>query len=181
MPSRFSILAPLTTIHPTILNLCWWSFAGTADIFFRKLMAWPGGHNEAPPVFSISNIHFVHIRRNNLYFVCTTKFNTSPALSIELLTRLSALCKDYCGVLTEESIRLNFVLIYEILDEVREWHFSLPCFFYYIFPCSFLFLKKSARKNIIIVTADGHVSSQSITMAYVPPTPPFPLATNEGD
>eukprot|EP00729_Bicosta_minor_P003907 gene3907-22990_t len=97
---------------------------GTADIFFRKLMAWPGGHNEAPPVFSISNIHFVHIRRNNLYFVCTTKFNTSPALSIELLTRLSALCKDYCGVLTEESIRLNFVLIYEILDEAIDFGYG---------------------------------------------------------
>ena len=134
-------------------------------------MAWPGGHNEAPPVFSISNIHFVHIRRNNLYFVCTTKFNTSPALSIELLTRLSALCKDYCGVLTEESIRLNFVLIYEILDEVREWHY--PAFFIVIFPCSFLFLKKSAWKSIIIVTADGHVSSQSIHDGVRAPDPSF--------
>ena len=32
--------------------------------------------------------------------------------------RVAGLCKDYCGVLNEEAIRLNFVLIYEILDEV---------------------------------------------------------------
>ncbi len=32
--------------------------------------------------------------------------------------RLAGLCKDYCGVLNEEAIRLNFVLIYELLDEV---------------------------------------------------------------
>ena len=26
--------------------------------------------------------------------------------------------KDYCGVLTEESIRKNFILIYELVDEM---------------------------------------------------------------
>lgn len=35
--------------------------------------------------------------------------------------RIANLCKDYCGVLTEESIRLNFVLIYELLDEVIDF------------------------------------------------------------
>ena len=32
--------------------------------------------------------------------------------------RIATICKDYCGVLNEESIRCNFTLIYEILDEV---------------------------------------------------------------
>ena len=26
--------------------------------------------------------------------------------------------RDYCGVLSEESIRKNFILIYELLDEI---------------------------------------------------------------
>jgi len=34
---------------------------------------------------------------------------------------IANLCKDYCGVLTEESIRLNFVLVYELLDEVIDF------------------------------------------------------------
>jgi hypothetical protein len=33
-------------------------------------------------------------------------------------SRFACICKDYCGVLNENSIQQNFVLIYEILDEV---------------------------------------------------------------
>lgn len=42
-------------------------------------------------------------------------------------SRVSDLCKDYCGVLNEESIKSNFPLIYELLDEV------LVSFVYYFF------------------------------------------------
>jgi AP-4 complex subunit mu-1 len=35
--------------------------------------------------------------------------------------RLTKVFKDYCGVLTEESIRTNFVLIYELLDEMIDF------------------------------------------------------------
>lgn len=51
--------------------------------------------------------------------------------------------KDYCGVLNEESIRKNFILIYELLDEVIVS--PLPLFFSFIYdfkkkkPSSFLF------------------------------------------
>lgn len=34
---------------------------------------------------------------------------------------MSCLRQDYCGVLSEESIRKNFVLIYELLDEIMVW------------------------------------------------------------
>lgn len=36
-------------------------------------------------------------------------------------SRVSDLCKDYCGVLNEESIKSNFPLIYELLDEVLDF------------------------------------------------------------
>ena len=42
-------------------------------------------------------------------------------------SRVSDLCKDYCGVLNEESIKSNFPLIYELLDEV------LVSFVYFFF------------------------------------------------
>lgn len=29
--------------------------------------------------------------------------------------------RDYCGILNEESIRKNFVLIYEIIDEIIDY------------------------------------------------------------
>jgi AP-4 complex subunit mu-1 len=53
-----------------------------------------------------------------MYFVLTTRHNVSPIMAIEFLNRVTQLIKDYCGILTEEAIRKNFVLIYEILDEI---------------------------------------------------------------
>ena len=49
------------------------------------------------------------------------RFNVSPSATLELLNRLSKVFKDYCGVLTEESIRKNFILIYELLDEMVDF------------------------------------------------------------
>ena len=54
-------------------------------------------------------------------FVCNTRFNASPSTIIELLNRLVKVFKDYCGVLSEEAIRKNFILIYELLDEIVDF------------------------------------------------------------
>ena len=50
-----------------------------------------------------------------------TRFNVPPAMIMELLLRISKIIKDYIGVLTEDAIRKNFVLIYEILDEAVDF------------------------------------------------------------
>ncbi len=76
---------------------------------------WKG---DAPPVFAIDGVNFLFVRKAGLFFMCTTKFNVSPSFTIELLERLAKVFKDYCGVLTEESIRKNFILVYELLDEM---------------------------------------------------------------
>ena len=48
------------------------------------------------------------------------RFNVSPSSTIELLNRIVQVFKDYCGQLTEEAIRKNFTLIYELLDEMMD-------------------------------------------------------------
>lgn len=67
---------------------------------------------------NIDGINFLFIKKNNIYFVVTTKFNVSPSFIIEVLERIAKVFKDYCGVLSEESIRKNFILLYELLDEM---------------------------------------------------------------
>jgi len=71
----------------------------------------------------VDGINYLFIKKTNLFFVATTKFNVSPSFTLELLDRLAKVFKDYCGVLSEEALRKNFVLIYELLDEmlVRTW------------------------------------------------------------
>jgi AP-4 complex subunit mu-1 len=92
---------------------------GTADMFFRKMKFWKKG--KAPPIFLMDGINFLFVRKNGLYFVATTKFNVSASLFVDIVNRLTRLFKDYCGILTEESIRKNFILIYELLDEVMDY------------------------------------------------------------
>ncbi len=66
----------------------------------------------------MDGINYLYLKKNGLYFVFTNKVNVSPTFVIELLTRITKVFKDYCGVLSEESIRTNFVLLYELLDEI---------------------------------------------------------------
>lgn len=66
----------------------------------------------------VDGINYLFVKKGGIYFVSTTKFNVSPSFVLELLERAARVFKDYCGVLTEESIRKNFILLYELLDEM---------------------------------------------------------------
>lgn len=93
----------------------------TTEVFFRHAKFWQGKPQEAPPVFNVDGINYLWIKKSGLFFVFANKSNVSPSLVIELLTRLTKLFKDYIGVLSEESVRTNFVLIYELLDEILDF------------------------------------------------------------
>ncbi|KAH7524736.1 hypothetical protein FEM48_Zijuj06G0151100 [Ziziphus jujuba var. spinosa] len=104
---------------------------GTAEIFFRKVKFWKeDGQEEAPPVFveytaevnrNVNGVNYFHVKIVGLLFVATTRVNVSPSLVLELLQRIARVIKDYLGVLNEDSIRKNFVLVYELLDEVMDF------------------------------------------------------------
>lgn len=91
---------------------------GTAEIFFRKVKFW---HGDAPPIFNLDGVSYIFVKKNGLYFVATTGSNVSPCAVVELLSKMAKVFKDFCGVLNEESIRKNFVLVYELLDEMVDF------------------------------------------------------------
>lgn len=95
------------------------AFATQQESFFHKVKFWEKG--DCPPIFQIDDWTYIFIRRNNLLIAGTTKYNVSPSGILELLNRLVKVFKDYCGVLTEESIRKNFILVYELLDEMMDF------------------------------------------------------------
>uniref|UniRef100_V9KXK0 AP-4 complex subunit mu-1-like protein n=1 Tax=Callorhinchus milii TaxID=7868 RepID=V9KXK0_CALMI len=88
------------------------------SVFYEKVTGLPSG--QAPVVMYHTGVHYIHLRQNALYFVATTRSNTSPFTVIEFLNRLTGLIKDYCGSLSEKVVRLNFALIYELLDEMLD-------------------------------------------------------------
>ncbi|XP_057864554.1 AP-4 complex subunit mu isoform X2 [Cryptomeria japonica] len=95
---------------------------GSAEIFFRKVKFWKGDDGEeAPPIFNVDGVNYLHVKVAGLLFVATTRVNVSPALVLELLQRIARVIKDYLGILNEDSLRKNFVLVYELLDEVIDF------------------------------------------------------------
>ena len=63
---------------------------------------------------------YVYIKHNNLYLCAVTCKNSNAALIVSFLYKLASVFKDYFGILEEESIRDNFVIIYELLDETMD-------------------------------------------------------------
>lgn len=95
---------------------------GSAEIFFRKVKFWKeDGEEEAPPVFNVDGVNYFHVKVVGLLFVATTRVNVPPSLVLELLQRIARVIKDYLGILNEDSLRKNFVLVYELLDEVIDF------------------------------------------------------------
>ena len=76
---------------------------------------------DAPPLFNIDGINFGYVKKSGLYIVATTRFDICPSIILEIIHRVCKIIKDFCGVLSEEAIRKNFVLIYEILDEILDF------------------------------------------------------------
>ena len=92
------------------------------EIFFRRVNLL-SDDEESPPIFNEEGINFIYFKRSNLYFTIATLENGSPNFYIEILEKLMRVIKDHCGEFTEESIKKNFVLIYEIIDEMIDFGF----------------------------------------------------------
>mmetsp|Transcript_13228 Transcript_13228/g.39394 ORF Transcript_13228/g.39394 Transcript_13228/m.39394 type:complete len:439 (+) Transcript_13228:109-1425(+) len=92
---------------------------GAAEIFFRRVKF--GGAKGTPPIFLIGEVTYAWVKKGGLIFACNTRFNASASTIVELLNRVIKVFKDYCGVLSEEGIRKNFILIYELLDEILDF------------------------------------------------------------
>mmetsp|Transcript_15342 Transcript_15342/g.23100 ORF Transcript_15342/g.23100 Transcript_15342/m.23100 type:complete len:425 (+) Transcript_15342:117-1391(+) len=82
---------------------------------------------ELRPVFTDEGITFVYIKCNNLLLMAVTKRNSNVSLLLFFLYRLTNVFKDYFGELEEESIRDNFVVVYELLDETMDFGYPQTC------------------------------------------------------
>ncbi|KAF8463605.1 Mu homology domain-containing protein [Kalaharituber pfeilii] len=73
------------------------------------------------PILTLGSTTFSHVKHENIYIVGVTKSNANAALVFEFLYRLIALGKSYFGKFDEEAVKNNFVLIYELLDEILDF------------------------------------------------------------
>ncbi|XP_022648147.1 AP-1 complex subunit mu-1-like isoform X1 [Varroa jacobsoni] len=73
------------------------------------------------PIIRQGEVTFVYIKHNNLYLVSLSKNNSNVALIFSFLHKMVQVFSEYFKELEEESIRDNFVIIYELLDELMDF------------------------------------------------------------
>lgn len=91
-----------------------------ADVFRIQVIS---NSENRSPVLTLGSTSFLHIRHDNLYIVGITRSNVDAALVFEFLYKLVGLGKSYFGRLDEQSVKANFALIYELLDEILDFGF----------------------------------------------------------
>lgn len=72
------------------------------------------------PVFTEKDITYMWIRVNNIYIVAVAKGNPNVALVFSFLYKMQEVLTDYFKELEDESLRDNFVITYELLDEMMD-------------------------------------------------------------
>lgn len=65
---------------------------------------------------SDSSILFFLLQRANIWLAAVTKQNVNAAMVFEFLLKIIDVMQSYFGKISEENIKNNFVLIYELLD-----------------------------------------------------------------
>ncbi|KAI3403580.2 apm1 [Candida oxycetoniae] len=76
---------------------------------------------EYKPFINDQGINYVFINHNNLYICALTRKNENVMTVIIFLSKLVEVMTQYFKSLEEESIRDNFVIIYELLDEMMDF------------------------------------------------------------
>lgn len=85
------------------------------ELFFREFKE---NESEAKPVFSINGICFYWLDLGFVYLIAASGEASGPALVFDILRKIADNLEDFCGVLNEDSLRKNFFMVYEIIDEM---------------------------------------------------------------
>ncbi|KAL1858801.1 hypothetical protein VTK73DRAFT_7798 [Phialemonium thermophilum] len=89
-----------------------------ADVFRIQVISNPQVRS---PILTLGSTTFSHVKHENIYLVAVTKSNANAALVFEFLYRLIQLGRGYFGKFDEEAVKSNFVLVYELLDEIIDF------------------------------------------------------------
>lgn len=73
------------------------------------------------PCISHQGVNYMYILHNNIYVLALSKANSDAMCTLVFLQQLIAVLEDYFKILAEESIRDNFVVVYELLDEMMDF------------------------------------------------------------
>lgn len=91
-----------------------------AERFMRRLHELEDAGRAAPVILD-GGVSYVYVLHANVYLLAVTRANANAAAVVAFLHHLVAVFKHYFDELEEESVRDNFVVVYELLDEVMDY------------------------------------------------------------
>ncbi|KAL0357893.1 UNVERIFIED_CONTAM: AP-1 complex subunit mu-2 [Sesamum calycinum] len=92
-----------------------------AERFFTKLIEKEGDPASQDPVVFDDGVTYMFIQHNNVYLMTASRQNCNAASLLLFLHRVVDVFKHYFEELEEESLRDNFVVVYELLDEIMDF------------------------------------------------------------
>uniref|UniRef100_A0A670JWP4 AP-1 complex subunit mu-2 n=1 Tax=Podarcis muralis TaxID=64176 RepID=A0A670JWP4_PODMU len=91
--------------------------------YFMPLLMQKEEESALTPLLSRGKVHFLWIKHSNIYLVALTMKNANASLVYSFLYKVVEVFSEYFKELEEESIRDNFVIVYELLDELMDFGF----------------------------------------------------------
>ncbi|KAF9673431.1 hypothetical protein SADUNF_Sadunf10G0023800 [Salix dunnii] len=92
-----------------------------AERFFTKLIEKEGDPQSQDPVVYDNGVSYMYIQHSNVYLMTASRQNCNAASLLSFLHRVVDVFKHYFEELEEESLRDNFVVVYELLDEMMDF------------------------------------------------------------
>ncbi|KAL9271076.1 AP-3 complex subunit mu-like protein [Drosera capensis] len=104
------------TSHPVDRSICDW--------FWGQVVS-HGDSSKVLPVIASPTHYLFHVVRDGITFLACTQVEMPPLMAIEFLGRATDVLSNYLGGLNEDLIKDNFVIVYELLDEMIDNGFPL--------------------------------------------------------
>ncbi|KAM6597749.1 hypothetical protein CsatA_008273 [Cannabis sativa] len=94
------------------------------DWFWNHALS-QGDSSKLQPVIASPTHYLFQILREGITFLACTQVEMPPLMAIEFLCRVADVLSDYLGGLNEDLIKDNFIIVYELLDEMIDNGFPL--------------------------------------------------------
>lgn len=99
-----------------VLTCLWWCSRRRNAVDAFRVNVIHARQQVRSPVTNIARTSFFHVKRSNIWLAAVTKQNVNAAMVFEFLYKMCDVMTAYFGKISEENIKNNFVLIYELLD-----------------------------------------------------------------
>ena len=76
--------------------------------------------SEVKPVLVTPKYYVIHVQRYGMFFIAVVQREVAPLLVTEFLHRVVDVFRDYFNEVSDESIKENFITVYQLMDEMMD-------------------------------------------------------------